>query len=90
MIDSQDIFKQLEMVNLNAQKIVETARQQNDWRTAFDLVFSTPVSRTASSLIARLNLEFDYYDPDTSYEEDVLAYTTALNTFVEEKRPFFQ
>ncbi len=31
-----------------------------------------------------LNIRFDYYDPDTSYEEDALAFSNALNEKVEE------
>lgn len=45
-----------------------------EWETKFDLVFK------CAREIRELNLkELDYYDPDTSYEEDVRAYVAALN-----------
>jgi len=52
--------------------------ETGDWEFAYDAVFSERVSRRIRSLMAALGLEFDaYYDPDTSYEEDVRAYADA-------------
>lgn len=50
------------------------------WETAYDLVFSKTGNRVISQCLAALDVSFaDYYDPDTSYQEDVLAYVEALN-----------
>ena len=39
----------------------------------YDLIFSDEISR---------NFNFDWYDPDTSYEEDVNAYMWALEEHI--------
>lgn len=44
------------------------------WETKYDLIFSEFISRRISSII-----HLDYYDPDTSYQEDVTAFVNALN-----------
>ena len=59
------------------------------WETAYDLVFSDQLSGRVSQLLAKLNHRLDYCDPDTTYEEDVTAYATALARLVERMRPFF-
>lgn len=40
-------------------------------------IFSDKISVKINSLI-----RLDYYDPDTTYEEDVCAYIAALNDYV--------
>lgn len=48
-----------------------------EWKQKYDLVFQTHRHKIEPALEdAGLNLE--YYDPDTSYEEDVRAYVYAL------------
>lgn len=49
------------------------------WDLTYSLVFSENISRRTRALFNELNINFDYYDPDTSYEEDVRAYADALN-----------
>ncbi len=60
-------------------QIIEKANQvynsEADWLLKYDLIFSDSISCN----IFNLGLRFDYYDPDSSYEEDVRAYITALN-----------
>lgn len=43
------------------------------WDTKYDLIFSENISRKIFSLV-----RLDYYDPDTTYEEDVKAFISAL------------
>jgi hypothetical protein len=41
-----------------------------EWEEKYDMIFSEEVSRKFS---------LNYYDPDTSYEEDVMAFMNALD-----------
>jgi hypothetical protein len=50
---------------------------EEHWQQTYDLVFSKPMSQTIASLRAELGISFDYYDPNTSYQEDVRAYSGA-------------
>lgn len=56
------------------------------WKTAFDLVFTEQVSGAAHEALAELNAQLDYYSPDTSYEEDVCAFASALSDKIKELR----
>lgn len=40
------------------------------WEDKYDMIFSEEISRKFS---------LDYYDPDTSYQEDVMAFMGALD-----------
>jgi hypothetical protein len=42
------------------------------WETKYDLIFSASISQKMHSI-----LRLDYYDPDTTYEEDVRAFCRA-------------
>jgi hypothetical protein len=44
------------------------------WNEKYDQIFSEKISRKVFDLI-----RLDYYDPDTSYEEDVRAFMSAFN-----------
>lgn len=44
------------------------------WDTAYNLIFSNDISRVIKSTA----INFDYYDADTTYEEDVNAYVNAV------------
>lgn len=76
--------KYQELINLN-EKVQKLVNQDDvDWELKFDLVFSPDVSRRIFQIFDELNVSFDYYDPDTSYEEDVLALSTALEQKIQE------
>lgn len=49
------------------------------WDVTFHLVFNDHISHRARQLFDELNITFEWYDPDTSYQEDVMAYADALN-----------
>jgi hypothetical protein len=49
--------------------------EDEEWGVKYDIIFSDQLSRRIRELMGPL----DYYDPDTSYYEDVQAYVTALN-----------
>lgn len=48
------------------------------WKTMYDMVFSDNISGRAFEMIQDAGLSMDYYDPDTSYQEDVEAFARAL------------
>ncbi len=52
------------------------------WETAYEAVFGT--SKDVHSALRALNTRLDYYDPDTTYEEDVRAFVDALREKVEQ------
>jgi len=58
-----------------AKKIHEA--EDLDEREKYDLIFSEEISAKVS---------FDYYDPDTSYEEDVSAFMSGFKEYVENKQ----
>lgn len=49
------------------------------WETKYEVVFSAALSKRMYAIC-----RFDYYDPDTSYEEDVLAFCRAVNEKADE------
>lgn len=72
-----------ELLNLN-NKVQQLIKDDVDWEIKYDLIFSKNVSRRIFTLLSELNIRLDYYDPDTSYEEDALAFANALNEKIEE------
>ena len=49
------------------------------WSKRYDIVFSDNISKRAVQLYNNLSeSRFDYYDPDTSYQEDVEAFVKAI------------
>ena len=58
------------------EKLTNAAYNQGmDWCKIFDLVFSDEISKKC---------DLDYYNPDTGYDDDVLAFESALKEKVEE------
>ncbi len=43
-----------------------------EWVDKYDMIFSDDIS---------MKFHLDYYDPDTSYEEDVLAWVQAFESY---------
>lgn len=63
-------------------QIVEVATAHpNDeaWETVFDAVFGGEIDVRCNSVMSALGLEIpDYYDPDTTYKDDAMAWITAF------------
>ena len=55
-----------------------------NWEIKYDLIFSKEVSRRIFDLFDELNIRFEYSDPDTSYEDDLRAFSSALEEKMEE------
>lgn len=63
-------------------KIADNAQTYDQWELVYDRVFGE--SRTISKIIDDLGYRrIEYYDPDSSYEEDVKAYLSAANDHVD-------
>jgi len=60
------------------------------WNKTYDLVFSANISKKIRPCFDELNVSFDYYDPDTTYKEDVCAYYDAVKNQVESLSKIFK
>jgi len=83
-------------INVFVQNAIAVARDpahknqdRDPWATAYGLVFSKTCSLRANALFKELNVDFDYYDPDTTHQEDVEAFATALNNSCEHVAAFY-
>ena len=65
-------IQKLQKLNKKANEIYDD--DELTWEEKYDLIFSEKISRKVHSLIT-----LDYYDPDTSYQEDVSAFVCAFN-----------
>ena len=64
-----------------AEEAVHIRDSKAPWKMKYDLIFSPGMSRRMHALVP-----FEYYDPDTSYEEDVRAFCRAVEEKAEELR----
>lgn len=48
-----------------------------EWEDKYDMIFSNEISKKFS---------LDYWDPDSSYEDDVMAFMSALHKYMEKER----
>jgi hypothetical protein len=64
--------RQREFIQL-AYEVDRICDSMASWETKYDMVFSDEVSNRMHELVT-----FDYYDPDTTYEEDVRAFRNAV------------
>lgn len=69
------VYELQEILSLS-KKIIDS---ELGWEEKYDLIFSESISKAVFRLI-----DLDYYDPDTSYEEDVLAFVQALKDKVQD------
>lgn len=54
-------------------------KSEASWETKYELIFSDAISERVFQ-----EIQLDYCDPDTSYEEDVTAFINAFNQKMEE------
>ena len=57
-----------------ADQVFQIAESDVPAKTKYELIFSDELSRSLGQLFS-----LDYYNPDTSYEDDIAAYVTALH-----------
>ena len=79
-MNRQDMRK---FVGLAAQAVAirDCDERAVSWKTKYDLIFSEDLSRAVFKLV-----RLDYCDPDTSYEDDVRAFVSALEDKAAELR----
>ena len=79
----------LKGLNILLQHHVECARLgiMNDdadpWFAAYEKVFNPKMSGQIKNTLSQMNNSLDYWDPDTTYQEDVLVYACAVQEKVD-------
>lgn len=61
-------------------KAKEIVDSDISWEAKYDMIFSEDISQQFFKLAS----SFTYYDPDTSYEEDVMAFYNAFTDYITE------
>lgn len=59
-------------------EVIRIYESEATWEIKYDLIFSKHLSHRIRDIV-----KIDYYDPDTSYEEDLKAYVDALKQYLE-------
>lgn len=75
------ILNRIIKINDNVNDIVSNA--DLEWEEKYELIFSEKISKKVFELI-----NLDYYDPDTTYEEDVMAFAYELNNWINDFEQF--
>ena len=61
---------ELQRLYFKAESIIKS---DMSWEEKYELIFSPEISQKVFEIV-----RFDYYDPDTTYEEDVMAFYNAF------------
>lgn len=77
-----DAFERIQEFIKLADQARTIAESEADWETKYDLIFSPYLSQ----VIRSLEIQFEWYDPDTTYEADVRAYVSAISAKADELR----
>jgi hypothetical protein len=75
-------YQELVILNKKIQQLIK--EKEVSWEVKYNLIFSKEIFRRIFDLFKELNLTFEYYDPDTSYEEDLTAFAFALEEKMQE------
>lgn len=65
-------------------RLTEKAERLQKSGAASEVIYDEIFSDDISGAVKQLGLSFEYYDPDTSYEEDVQAYVRAMRERADE------
>ncbi len=67
------------MLDKLCEKIIEIAdTPEITYDDKYAIIFSDKYSKVFYATLKELNIRFEYLDPDSSYEEDVIAFRNAL------------
>lgn len=85
-------FEEKDQINNNVtEQLKNLQKEANEiynsdmpWETKYKLIFSKNISRRFNELIEEINEHFSYYDPDSDYDDDVIAFMSAMNEKIEE------
>lgn len=75
-------FDKIEILNIKANYILR--HSDLSWVEKYNLIFSKDLSNEVYKLI-----EFNYYDPDMDYEDDVIAFVKAFNDMLKEIKQIY-
>jgi len=65
-----------EEINEIYQKAKRIVASDLDWKEKYDMIFSDEIS---------MKVQFDYYDPDMDYEDDVLAFMNGFDEYMKKQ-----
>ena len=72
------VLRELQKIDEKLDRLLDAADTDSDWEQVYTHVFKV-VSRQVKPLLQQIGKRFpDYYDPDTTYEEDVRAWVEAF------------
>jgi hypothetical protein len=77
---------ELLVLHARVRALVDKALEQKDsrvWSETFDAVFSDNLSRRIRELLRQFDVDFEYYDPDMDYDDDVLAFWRAFDEHIQ-------
>ena len=78
-----EIFSELEKILNVCRLIMEKAGRENNYESAYDMLFSNRISQRVFYLARKAGKSLDYYDPDSDYyDDDCLAFVSALEDYV--------
>lgn len=77
-----DITRLIEL-NKRTQEIVSAALGNSDWEMAYNLIFPGIIQK-----VRKAYPDFEWYDPDSGYDDDVLAFARALKEVAERAEAF--
>lgn len=75
MIITKEKFNKINPIVKRMNKIMDSF--ESNWEEKYDAIFSEDISKVFFETFPN----FDYYDPDATYQEDVCAFVGAVNEF---------
>jgi hypothetical protein len=78
-MNQDEIYKKLLAIQTVCQDIMQSDLHEE---VKYDMIFSDKISKQVFSLFNQTPIKFDYYDPDSSYEEDYQAFCYALDEHI--------
>ncbi len=74
-----EIYKKLLVIQTVCQDIMQSDLNEE---VKYGMIFSDKISKQVFSLFQQTPIKFDYYDPDSSYEDDSQAFCHALDEYI--------
>lgn len=71
----RQLFREVKSLTNRARE----AKKRETWKHVYSLIFSKTLSQRIGCLLEKEGLPLSYYDPDADYEDDVLAYASAIS-----------
>lgn len=85
MLRVHEVVKQLKELLCVVKSVISNEDLYDEYK--YDLIFSKSCSGVVKELLSEIGITLSYYDPDTSYMADILAYKNALEEVV---NPLFE